>query len=163
MNAVPREAHNTGRTPHTVGHPQPGSLLADFRLSPPPHPPPSPIKMVVISLPQENLASVTNSINSDYITPLAHLARNPSTIHYSTAISARLSYFMAQQTVVSSTVGGKLTVDPVALARAVLAALAGGREEPVLEALRLPEERITSTENYAWWSRNLKGIVTLMK
>lgn len=70
---------------------------------------------------------------------------------------------MAQQSVVSSTVGGKFSIDPVALSRAVLAALAGGREEPLLEALRIPEERITSTENYAWWSRNLKGIVALMK
>lgn len=70
---------------------------------------------------------------------------------------------MAQQTLVSTTVGHKLTVDPIALARAVLAALADGREEPIIEALRIPEGRITSTESYGWWSRNLKGIVTLMK
>ena len=108
--------------------------------------------------------SVTSSINSDYVTPLAHLARSPSTIHYSAAISARLSYFMAQQSVISSTVGGKFSVDPVALPRAVLAALAGGREEPILDAMRvIPDEKITSTENYAWWSRNLKGIVAVMK
>lgn len=107
---------------------------------------------------------MTSSINSDYVTPLAHLARNPSTIHYSAAISARLSYFMAQQSVISSTVGGKFSVDPVALSRAVLAALAGGREEPILDAMRIiPDEKITSTENYAWWSRNLKGIVAVMK
>lgn len=106
---------------------------------------------------------MTSSINSDYVLPLTHLAKNPSTIHYSAAMSARLSYCIAQQTVVSSTVGGKLTVDLVAVIRAVLAALADGREEPILEALRVPEGRITSTENYAWWSRNLKGIVSLMK
>eukprot|EP00903_Cladosiphon_okamuranus_P007088 g6888.t1 len=111
-----------------------------------------------------SLASVTSSISSDYVTPIAHLARTPSTIHYSAAISARLSYFMAQQSVISSTVGGKLSVDPVALPRAVLAALAGGREEPILDAMRIiPDEKITSTESYAWWSRNLKGIVAVMK
>lgn len=71
---------------------------------------------------------------------------------------------MAQQSVVSSTVGGKFSVDPIALSRAVLAALAGGREEPVLDAMRIiPDERITSTESYAWWSRNLKGIVAVFK
>lgn len=79
-------------------------------------------------------------------------------------MSARLSYFMAQQSVISSTVGGNFFVDPVALSRAVLAALAGGREEPILDAMRIiPDEKITSTENYAWWSRNLKGIVAVMK
>lgn len=119
-----------------------------------PHPPPK----------QESLFTVTNSLNADYVTPLAHLARHPSTIHYSTAMSARLWYFMAQQSVISSTVDGKFSVDAVALSRAVLAAVAGGREEPILEALRIiPEERITSTETYAWWSRNLKGIVTVLK
>lgn len=112
---------------------------------------------------QERMAEMTSSISSDYVTPLTHLVKNPSTIHYSTAMSARLSYCMAQQTVVSSIVGGKLTVDPVALSRAVLAAVADGKEEPILEALRVPEGRITSTENYSWWSRNLKGIVSLMK
>lgn len=107
---------------------------------------------------------MTSSINSDYVTPITHLARTPSTIHYSAAISARLSYFMAQQSVISSTVGGKFTVDPVALPRAVLAALAGGREEPIVDAMRIiPDEKITSTESYAWWSRNLKGIVAVMK
>lgn len=106
---------------------------------------------------------MTSSISADYLSPLTHLVRTPSTLQYSAAMSVRLSYFMAQQSLVSSTVGGKLSVDPVALSRAVLAALADGREEPILEALRVPEERITSTENYAWWSRNLKGIVTLMK
>ncbi|CAM9518229.1 unnamed protein product, partial [Scytosiphon promiscuus] len=113
---------------------------------------------------RESLATVTSSLNADYVTPLTHLARHPSTIHYSTAISARLWYFMTQQSVISSTVDGKFSVDAVALSRAVLAAVAGGREEPILEALRIiPEERITSTENYAWWSRNLKGIVTVLK
>lgn len=113
---------------------------------------------------QENLATATSSFSSDYVTPLIHLARNPSTIHYSTAMSARLWYFMTQQSVISSTVGGKFSVDVVALSRAILAAVAGGREEPILEALRIfPEERITSTANYSWWSRNLKGIVTVMK
>ncbi|CAM9417557.1 unnamed protein product [Pylaiella littoralis] len=71
---------------------------------------------------------------------------------------------MAQQSIISSTVGGKFSVDPIALSRAVLAALAGGREEPILDAVRIiPDERITSTENYAWWSRNLNGIVAVMK
>ncbi|CAM9641594.1 unnamed protein product [Ectocarpus sp. 12 AP-2014] len=113
---------------------------------------------------REGLATVTSSINSDYVAPLAHLARNPSTIHYTAAMSARLWYFMTQQSLISSTVGGKLSVDPVALSRAILAALAGGREEPILEAMRIiPDEKITSTESYAWWSRNLKGIVAVMK
>ncbi|CAM9854531.1 unnamed protein product, partial [Discosporangium mesarthrocarpum] len=112
---------------------------------------------------KESLASMSSSFNEDYLSPITQLVQHPAVIHYSVVMSARLSYFMAQQTFVSTTVDGKRKVDIVALVRAVLAALADGREEGLLQALRIPEERITSTENYAWWSRNLRGAVDLMR
>jgi hypothetical protein len=59
-------------------------------------------------------------------------------------MAARLSYFVSQQAIVSATVDGARGVDPLALARAVVAALGNGREEEILEALRIKDDFITS-------------------
>jgi hypothetical protein len=88
--------------------------------------------------------AAVGTLRSDVVAPVVHLAENPIRLQYGLAMAARLSYFVSQQAIVSATVDGARGVDPLALARAVVAALGNGREEEILEALRIKDDFITS-------------------
>ncbi|CAM9871076.1 unnamed protein product [Chrysoparadoxa australica] len=111
---------------------------------------------------QTRVGDTINSAQSEVVSPLLKFAENPVSAQYGAAMAIRLSYFIAQQTVVTTTVDRKLRVDVLAVARAVIAAIAHGREKDVLDALRINDDFVTSKESYSWWSRNLEGIVALL-
>jgi hypothetical protein len=88
--------------------------------------------------------AAVGTLRSDVVAPVVHLAENPVRLQYGLAQAARLSYFVSQQAIVSATVDGARGVDPLAVGRAVVAALGNGREEELLEALRIKDDFITS-------------------
>ena len=85
------------------------------------------LKLVLIPwfllLLQGRVRRAVGVIRSDVVAPSVHLVQHPIRLQYGLAMAARLGYFTSQQAIVSATVDGKRSVDPLALGRAVVAAL----------------------------------------